>query len=1114
MALHEHLVPLPDQPEEDDISASFAASAKSERMDRLIREADALMKEDTTLEEKEQEAEADDPLGVRLLKGTSAFIKDSSSGLIIESIPQVVGGARDAVQNTMEAIDSLAEWLNSKVDLGGNLTFEDIGAEKGPLAASKLAEAAGKEPEEEIELNLPEIDPARSITGGIVRSFAQFFTGFLPMLRSVRLLNGGRKALSMTGQVAQIEVSGAAAAALVFDPHEDRLSNLIQQIPMLQNPVTEYLATEPGDTELDGRFKNALEGLGFGIFAEGMLRSLRAIKFNRADKGVKFDEAISLNDEVFKQKIRDGLGGDKDTGFISDEAAEAFARGDIPVEALPFQMNWAQFTSSENVADALGRTARLFAGQINKARRGVITDEALRALARKLNLSPQELLNRQAGQAFNAETMLAAKAILDASTVNVMRLSTIAKDSTDIADIFIFKKMMNIHGALQQQFQGAASEAGRALRSLQIPTGSSQKRIAELNAMLMQDGGPDQVRRIANLVDGLDDPAKLDKAIKGSFGKRAIDMVIELWYSSLLSGPQTHAVNITTSGINVLWQIAERSLAARINLLRGSTDGVVIGEAKDAIYAVVETFGDAIRAAGRTLKTGESTSILQKPERRTQRAISASNFGLDGVEGSLGRYVRRFVDGVGQFVRFPTTALIVEDEFFRVIGRGITVKTMSRRIATREGLEGRELAERMVELQNNPSRMVLEEAEDFSRRLTFTQELGTTGKGFQEATNQHPILKFIVPFIRTPINLIKFAGSRSPLALLSGDIRAAIAGGGAASDLALARITMGTGLAMVMVDMALKGRITGAGPSDPELAKTWRRTHVPFSIRIGDTWYSYNRTDPFGLIIGASASYAEVFGVHTVEENGKFIAAIALAASKSVFNKTWMRGPAEFLDAATQPDKFGERYIEQNIGSFLVPTLAAQTARVIDPVWRQVNDVSDAIRARTPGYSSSLLPMVNLWGHNILLEGGLGPDIVSPIYLYGVKPRPIDDYMFENKINVDKPSKVQWDIELSPAELTRFTKLAGNELKVDGEGAYDTLNSIIAGKHALSGRWAGGSDGSEGSRALIIRKVIESFREFAREEFISENDEVRQRRDKRIRDKQDALLGVSIGIGE
>ena len=794
-------------------------------------------------------------------------------------------------------------------------------------------------------------------------------------------------------------------------------------------------------------------------------------------------------------------------------------------------MNWSQFTSSSNIEEGTRRIASLFSKQIDEARRGTITDDALRALADKLGLSPQELLRRNPGATFNAETMLAAKSILDASTENVMALAAIAKNSTDVADMFLFKKMMNIHAALQMQFQGAASEAGRALRALQIPTGSSAKRIAELNTMLMADGGPDQLRRVANLIDEITDPSKIDKAIKGSIGKRLVDMVIELWYSMLLSGPQTHAVNISTTAGNMLWQIPVRALAARAAKVR-NVDGVVIGEAKDMAYAIVESAGDAFRILGRNLKTMaklqdvEATSLLQKVETRTKTSISARNFGMEGIPGSFGDFVRRFTDGVGAFIRLPTTGLIVEDEFFRVYGRAMTVYSMARRTATHEGLEGSAYGARIVDLKNNPSRETLEMGEDFASRLTFTQELGTTGRAFQQATNQHPILKFIVPFVRTPINLIKWAGSNTPLGLLSREIRQAVAAGGARGDLALARMAMGTGLAMVMVDQALKGTVTGAGPSDPGLARTWRRTHVPFSIKIKDTWYSYNRTDPFGLIMGAAASYAEVFGVHTPEDNGKYIAAIALAASKSVFNKTWMRGPAEFLDAVTQPDKFGERYIEQNIGTFLVPTLSAQTARVIDPVWRQVNSVSDAIRARTPGFaplgiegSASLLPMVNLWGQDILLEGGLGPDIVSPIYKYGQKERPIDDYMFENKINIDKPSKIQFDLELTPRELTHFTKLAGNELKIKGAGAYDTLNNIMAGSHPMSGQWAKATDGPEGGRAFIVRTVVTIFRDAARETVLKENKELRQRVNKRLREKRDAFKGFkgfvipSIGIG-
>jgi hypothetical protein len=1112
--------PVPDEigiPDEDDLSPAFVANKEGEEEDKLIAEADALLAEDVDEDRAQPEPDPEDPLHIRLLSGAGAVAMDIGKGTIIEGGPQVVGGAIDAVQNTIHAVDSLSEWINDNIPVvDGQPDLSDVATIffNPPAILSSMATG---EPPEALITEVPTTDKTDTVTGSFIRSLSQFITGFIPMMRAVKAASGGA-ALTGVGQVAQIELAGAGASALIFDPHEERLSNLIQKGEAFgfefANPVNAYLAASPDDSEAEGRFKNAIEGLGFGILAEGLFRSLRAIKFNRADKGVSFDAPISLNDEVFRQKVKDQIGDPNiETGFISDEAAEAFLRGDIPEAELPFQMNFAQFTSSESIEKGLQDTAQLFAGQIDDARRGVVSDNALRALADKLNMSPQELLNRQIGTPFSAEQLLAAKSILDASTQNVISLSQIAKDSTDIADIFLFKKMMNIHGALQSQFQGAASEAGRALRALQLPTGSAEKRIAELNAMLMEDGGPDQMRRIANLVSGIADPRKIDKVIKSTRTKRAVDMAVEFWYSSLLSGPQTHAVNVTSTGANMLWQIGERALAARIAKVRG-VEGPEIGEASEMAYAMVESIEGAIRAAGRTLKTGESTSLLNKPEVRTRKAISASNFGMDGLEGSFGNFMRSVADGFGTFVRVPTTALLVEDEFFRYIGRNMSVQALAFRTATREGLEGRAFASRMDDLVNNPTKIMKEEAEDFSQSLTFTQELGQLGRGFQQATNLVPALKFIVPFIRTPVNLIKFAGTRTPLGLLASGVRADIVRGGAKGQLALARMAMGTGLAMAMVNQALKGNVTGAGPADPGLAATWRRTHAPFSIKVGDTWYSYNRSDPFGLIMGASASYAETFGTLTPEENGDYIAAIALAASKSVFNKTWMRGPAEFMDAVTQPDKFGERYVQQNIGSLLVPTALAQAARIVDPVWREVNSISDAIHARVPGYSSSLPPMTNMWGQDILLEGGLGPDIVSPIYKFGQKERPIDDYMFQNKINVDIPDRIQRDVEMDPFEHARFKKLAGNDLKVGGLGAYDTLNAIIEGKHALSSRWAIQTDGPEGGRSIIIKAVIQGFREAALQKMIREDEVFGAKVKDRISQKQDALRGgPTIGIG-
>jgi len=80
------------------------------------------------------------------------------------------------------------------------------------------------------------------------------------------------------------------AGFATLDPHEERLSNLIQQYEPLSNPISEYLAAKPGDSAIEGRFKNALEGMGMDLALIGVLEaSLRAIRAVRGgdDAGAK-----------------------------------------------------------------------------------------------------------------------------------------------------------------------------------------------------------------------------------------------------------------------------------------------------------------------------------------------------------------------------------------------------------------------------------------------------------------------------------------------------------------------------------------------------------------------------------------------------------------------------------------------------------------------------------------------------------------------------------------------------------------------------------------------------------------------------------------------------------
>ncbi|MEL6922279.1 MAG: hypothetical protein AAFO77_14925, partial [Pseudomonadota bacterium] len=83
---------------------------------------------------------------------------------------------------------------------------------------------------------------------------------------------------TVVGQTGTYMAAGAIADATVFDPHEQRLANLVQRYPQLRNPVTEFLASDPSDTAAEGRLKNALEGLLFGAVLDRFVSGLRVMR--------------------------------------------------------------------------------------------------------------------------------------------------------------------------------------------------------------------------------------------------------------------------------------------------------------------------------------------------------------------------------------------------------------------------------------------------------------------------------------------------------------------------------------------------------------------------------------------------------------------------------------------------------------------------------------------------------------------------------------------------------------------------------------------------------------------------------------------------------------------
>ena len=158
---------------------------------------------------------------------------------------------------------------------------------------------------------------SKTLAGGLVEGISQFMVGFVPGLnvaswagRVTKVSSKIGKAIEAADAVGNVKkvnaikwgtsfgksvTAGAVADFTVFDAQEERLSNLLQQFPALQNPVTDFLAADKDDTEISGRLKNLLEGGILGGAMEPFVVGLRALRAGRkarltgqdADKAMK-----------------------------------------------------------------------------------------------------------------------------------------------------------------------------------------------------------------------------------------------------------------------------------------------------------------------------------------------------------------------------------------------------------------------------------------------------------------------------------------------------------------------------------------------------------------------------------------------------------------------------------------------------------------------------------------------------------------------------------------------------------------------------------------------------------------------------------------------------------
>lgn len=842
------------------------------------------------------------------------------------------------------------------------------------------------------------------------------------------------------------------------------------------------------------------------------------------------------------------------------ELADAIQAGDAGSLASKLDesdFNFDYISDADDIRELVDSVSTAFSSSINAAKDGTKTFDQLKQLAAEVAGEPDVLVKAFQDTDNLAARVMASRAVMAGSAKRVMELAKAAQDGS-VTSMLAFRKQVLVHSTIQAQMKGVQTEVARALASFRIMSGSVDMSKMEMDGLIEAMGGVQANRDFAAKLQEITSPSKLAKVLEKSALARTEDALFEAWRAGLLSGPATQVANIAGNMLVAITSPVERAFGAGIGALRRDPDAIQMREVSAQLFGMAQGMVDALRmtsegwrtlgAAGGQFVKGDYRGAMGTIEAREATlpaavkglflddagpvgarkgvleggmpdmpgAISSENFKLNP-----GSFLGKGVDMLGAVVRTPYRGLASMDTLFQSMHYSGEIAAQAYRRAHAGGLTGEALAKRIQELHMNPEPDMVKAAYDTAVVNTFQEPMGLMGTAILNAGDSSkafsPLVKVLMPFVRTPINILKYIGRRTPgLARASEMHKAAIAAGGREKAMAEGRLAMGSSLLLAGGMFASMGMITGGGEKklESERLAGWQQ----YSIKIGDTYYSFNRADPVMSFFGIAADLADIAGHLPESDVSEVLGSAALAITNNVLSKTWMQGVSETISALATGD--GERIQKhfRGMAGSMVPFSGAvrSVRKEDDEAMREVFDWIDSIKNTIPGLSKTLPPMVNILGDDMIYRGGLGPDIASPFTASVENPSPAAKAMAELNLDVQRlPRSITASgapgaptIDLTPEQYYRYQKLAGNEYKIGGKGFKEWADEFVQSEQYQRLMPVADSDYMD-SREHRLKVMLSRYRTAAKAQLIREFPDLQQKVALTQKNARNVLRGIA-----
>ena len=507
-----------------------------------------------------------------------------------------------------------------------------------------------------------------------------------------------------------------------------------------------------------------------------------------------------------------------------------------------------------------------------------------------------------------------------------------------------------------QGLRNQAPEVSRAVRESGATIGSAQAFGDEFTQIAAKLQDPEQMASAINDLVTLAKRAQFtDNPLQAFRISSTIEVAgntwREVWVNGLLSSPATAITNLTAvtwAAARPMGQLMTAKMYEAAGLPGKMAAQQAAAEASQTISAMYQGLWDGAKLGWQAWKTETSiyAPLAGRNELARQPAMTAASFteaaAKRGIE-DVDQYAEMY-GTLGRVVRMPSRILLGSDEFVKHLvirgevaaqgvkraaeaGVDLTDKAALKKFVDAEAgkafdLDSPELMNRWRVSQTYDQALTVR---DEANMATF-QENNGFAQWINQATTKYPMLQPFIPFVRTPLNILKQGFVESTglgAAVKAGKIAMAeptkahlrimeeLMKDPGESFRVAGQIAMTGALGAMIYSGVMNGSITGGGPGRwmkggkaSNAQKTWEKAmaeegRVKYSVQTPFGAVPFDRFgEPVAVVLRMVADVAQYSGYMSRDEQDASMMVISGIMVSGLYQASFLQGVDNFMGAA------------------------------------------------------------------------------------------------------------------------------------------------------------------------------------------------------------------------